>query len=81
VPALARYAFVVLLLAAAPAAFAQYENCFECRTIVQQDGSVLMYCVTPPALIYGSQFCEVGELDTDRYYCSTWGNTCCNDPI
>ncbi len=75
--AVAAFAAVVFV----PKASAQYENCYRCKGIVYEDGTQSMYCSTPPPLVYGSEYCEIGEIDVDRWYCQTWGDSCCNDPL
>jgi hypothetical protein len=78
-----RISVVALLvaLAAAPTAFAQYGGCYQCRLVQYQDGSTSLYCRNTPTLVYGNVNCEVEEFDTDRWYCQSWGETCCMDPI
>lgn len=79
-----RRAIVVMFLAAllhAPAAFAQFQNCFQCKMIIYSDGREQMYCATPPALIYGREYCAIDEIGPDTWFCQTWGDQCCNDPV
>lgn len=73
-----RSIFIVLLLTA-PAALAQYTGCYTCKTTYYANGTVQMYCADPPPLMYGNEFCEIG--DDPWVYCQTFGQSCCLDPI
>ncbi|HYI08063.1 MAG TPA: hypothetical protein VEK57_03240 [Thermoanaerobaculia bacterium] len=74
---------LVLMIMQAPAAFAQgYGYCYVCRAVFNHEtGEQWTACRNAPSLVYGSRNCEWGELDTNSYYCSLWGEACCLDPI
>lgn len=78
-----RRATVLMFLLAflhAPAAFAQYDNCFSCRLTIHENGTQTAYCRTPDPLVIGREYCEITEIDTNWWVCQVWGNQCCNDP-
>lgn len=67
-----------LALVTAPTATAQYSDCYVCKSVHYPDGDEYWWCAEPPTLMYGAEFCEIG--DDPWLYCQTWGNECCIDP-
>ena len=70
-------AFASILLAA-PDAFA-IDNCFVCKGVTGEGGSVYIWCGPPSGGNWGARYCFIEDDGAGGAYCHTEGDWCCLD--